>query len=152
MRYTYEALFEAEEDGGYSVHFPDIPEICTCGDNLTDAVLMASDALELWIVSERHDGKRLPKATFGNGRGGCLRIAVSISPRTESEVIDERVTTTEAARRLGVTQGRIRQMIAAQELDAVKKGRDNLVSTSSISAKIESPRQVGRPRKHRALA
>lgn len=43
-RYLYPAIFEPE-DGAYNVTFPDLPDCYTCGDDLTDAMLMAQDVL-----------------------------------------------------------------------------------------------------------
>ena len=40
----YPATFEKEGDG-YNVTFRDIPEAITCGDDLSDALFMAKDAL-----------------------------------------------------------------------------------------------------------
>ncbi|MCL2679902.1 MAG: type II toxin-antitoxin system HicB family antitoxin [Coriobacteriia bacterium] len=89
MRYTYRAIFEAEKGGGYSISFPDIPAICTCGDDFADAVDMAADALELWIASQQLDGKPLPKATFETDADSDSSVLVSVCPRPAAEVVDE---------------------------------------------------------------
>lgn len=49
--YAYPAVFEKDESGLYGVSFPDIPGCFTCGDNLTDAFVMASDALALMVYT-----------------------------------------------------------------------------------------------------
>ncbi|MCL2537445.1 MAG: type II toxin-antitoxin system HicB family antitoxin [Coriobacteriia bacterium] len=147
MRYTYEAIFTIDEDGDYDVRFPDIKSIFTIGDDFADAVDMAADALELFIVSSNIDGRPLPAATFGNDADGGIIVMISVSPQSAEQVIDERVTTTEAAKRLGVNQSRVRQLIASGALDAIKSGGINLVSSSSIEAVAGSSRKAGRPRK-----
>ncbi|MCL2024924.1 MAG: type II toxin-antitoxin system HicB family antitoxin [Coriobacteriia bacterium] len=149
MRHTYEAIFQKAHEGGYLVQFPDIPVLFTQGDDLRDAIDMAADLLELWIVSEEIDGRALPEATFGHKAHGNIVMAISVYPRSVHEVITSGVTTTEAASRLGVSQSRVRQMIAAGQLTAEKAGRDNLVSVSSINARLKNPRRTGRPRKMR---
>ena len=55
------------------------------------------------------------------------------------------LTTKQAAERLGVTAGRIRQMILSGQLPAVKVGRDNLIKASDLS--LVDGRKVGRPPK-----
>jgi excisionase family DNA binding protein len=53
------------------------------------------------------------------------------------------LTTQEAAERLGVTAGRVRQMIVDGQLPAMKVGRDNLIR--EIDLKLVEDRKVGRP-------
>ena len=62
--YAYPAIFEAEEKGLYSVCFPDLEGCYTCGDNVTDAIWMASDALALWIYTTyEEEGIAVPQPT-----------------------------------------------------------------------------------------
>ena len=60
------------------------------------------------------------------------------------------ITTTEAAKRLGVTPTRVRALIEAKRLKAFKFGREWLIDPKDLDAvKI---RKVGRPRKVRKNA
>ncbi len=59
-KYVFPAVFTAEEEGGYSVVFPDLESCYTCGDNLADAVLMAEDVLALTLYEYERDGKAIP--------------------------------------------------------------------------------------------
>lgn len=56
----YPAIFYQERDGGYSVVFPDLGHLATCGDNLPEARRMARDCLAGYIWSARQDGEVLP--------------------------------------------------------------------------------------------
>lgn len=38
MRYAYPCVLASEEDGGYSVSFPHVPEALTCGDDREEAL------------------------------------------------------------------------------------------------------------------
>ena len=49
MRYVYPAIFHPEENGEYSVWFPDLTGCVTQGNNLYDALYMAQDALNSWL-------------------------------------------------------------------------------------------------------
>jgi excisionase family DNA binding protein len=57
------------------------------------------------------------------------------------------ITTTEAARRLGVTPTRVRALIEAKRLKAFKYGREWLIDPKDLEA--VRVRKVGRPRKAR---
>jgi excisionase family DNA binding protein len=55
------------------------------------------------------------------------------------------ITTTEAAKRLGVTPTRVRALIEAKRLKAFKYGREWLIDPKDLDAVKD--RKVGRPRK-----
>jgi excisionase family DNA binding protein len=57
------------------------------------------------------------------------------------------ITTVEAAKRLGVTPGRVRALIEAKRLKAFKYGREWLIDPKDLEA--VRVRKVGRPRKAR---
>lgn len=61
MLTIYPACFFKEESGMYSVLFPDLNHLATCGDTLDDAMAMAVDCLAGYIYTERMDGEELPK-------------------------------------------------------------------------------------------
>ena len=60
-RYSYPAVFTPEENGAYSVNFPDLEGCYTCGDNLADAIMMAEDALAFTLYGYEKGGKEIPK-------------------------------------------------------------------------------------------
>jgi excisionase family DNA binding protein len=57
------------------------------------------------------------------------------------------ISTAEAAKRLGVTANRVRKMILAKRLKAMKVGREWLIDPKDLDAVKD--RKVGRPRKAR---
>ena len=59
---------------------------------------------------------------------------------------DERVTTKEASERLGISVGRIRQMVIAGDLPAEKFGRDLMIRVDDLS-KVKVYGKPGRPAK-----
>ena len=63
MKYAYTAIFTPEDDGAFSVHFPDLPGCNTCGDGLADAIKMAGDALCLFLYDMEKDKTAIPPAT-----------------------------------------------------------------------------------------
>lgn len=58
---AFPAIFTEEEDGKYSVNFPDLEGCFTCGDNLHDAQNMALDVLELTLKCYKDHGKEIPE-------------------------------------------------------------------------------------------
>lgn len=50
-----------ETDGGFVVTFPDVPEAITQGDDVTDALVQAADALEEAIAGRIRRGDSIPE-------------------------------------------------------------------------------------------
>ena len=63
MKLVYPAIFEACDEGGYSVSFPDLSGCFTEGDDITEALEMAEDAASGWILDEIESGRSIPKAS-----------------------------------------------------------------------------------------
>lgn len=63
MLSVYPAIFFHESDGGYSVVFPDLNHLSTCGDTMQETMEMAVDALAGYLYEERLDGHELPAPT-----------------------------------------------------------------------------------------
>lgn len=62
-KYIYPAIFSPEDDGGFSVRFPDIEGCFTCGDDLQDAMKMAEDAASVMLVCMEDERKMIPAAS-----------------------------------------------------------------------------------------
>lgn len=60
MNYIYPAVFYPEEDGRYSVIFPDLNDLATYGDTLADAFAMAQEACSQYLFTSLRDGEHLP--------------------------------------------------------------------------------------------
>ena len=60
MNYIYPAVFYPEEDGRYSVIFPDLNDLATYGDTLADAFAMAQEACGQYLFTSLRDGEQLP--------------------------------------------------------------------------------------------
>ncbi len=59
-KYAYPAVFTPENDGGFSIKFPDLEGCYTCGDDMVDGLLMAKDVLTLVLYGYEKDGKEIP--------------------------------------------------------------------------------------------
>ncbi|MCL2086917.1 MAG: type II toxin-antitoxin system HicB family antitoxin [Oscillospiraceae bacterium] len=65
MKYVYTAVFSLEPDTKetYNVDFPDLPGCHTFGENLSEALEMAQDALCLMLYDMEQENRAIPAAT-----------------------------------------------------------------------------------------
>lgn len=62
--YVYPALFHLnEDDGSYTITYPDLPGCISEGKTLENALYMAQDALCVWLRFLLDDGQTLPAAS-----------------------------------------------------------------------------------------
>lgn len=59
MLSAYPACF-FKEKSGYSVIFPDLNDLATCGDTLDEALTMAVDCLAGYLYACQNDGETIP--------------------------------------------------------------------------------------------
>lgn len=60
---VYPACFYKEKDGRYSVVFPDLNHLATCGDSVEEAFEMAVDCLAGYLYSAKMDNETVPTAS-----------------------------------------------------------------------------------------
>lgn len=65
-KYIYPAIFTPEENGKFSIYFPDIGGCYTCGNDLGDGMEMAQDALSLMLTHLEDEKRELPPASAIN--------------------------------------------------------------------------------------
>jgi antitoxin HicB len=68
----YRVKLELDDDGGFTVTFPDMPGAITEGDNQEQALARAVDALETILAAHIRDGSDIPKPRV-KGRGPIVR-------------------------------------------------------------------------------
>ena len=57
----YTINLRPEPEGGFTVLVPALPEVVTYGENETEALAMARDAIELALAERRHQGEEIPR-------------------------------------------------------------------------------------------
>jgi len=62
-KYAYPAVFEKEDEGGYSIYFPDIEGCYTQSEDLAEGIEKASDALCLMLYDMERSKADIPKAS-----------------------------------------------------------------------------------------
>ena len=63
-QYVYPAIFTEEQNGAFSVEFPDLQGCYTCGDNLPDAIYMAEDVLAFTLYLLEKRGENIPEPSL----------------------------------------------------------------------------------------
>jgi antitoxin HicB len=58
---TFTVILEPEEEGGFTVRVPSLPEIVTYGKDETEALALAKDAIQLVLEDCAARGEPLPK-------------------------------------------------------------------------------------------
>ena len=58
--YTYKIHLHKESEGGFSVSVPALPGCITFGENLDEAIVMAKEAIELYIEELKERGESIP--------------------------------------------------------------------------------------------
>ena len=62
--YIYPAIFHKNDDGSFTVTFPDLPGCITEGKTMGDAIKMAQSALTQWIEFLRDEKEDIPIASI----------------------------------------------------------------------------------------
>src|SRR3546814_16469874 len=69
VEYRYRVILEPQEEGGYTVLVPALPEVVTEGDTEDDALRLAEDAIRLAVESRRDHGEEIPTETMPHKNG-----------------------------------------------------------------------------------
>lgn len=147
MVHVYE--FEIFPEDGWFVAVPFDFDGATEGRDFGDACEMAGDWLRVTVEDAAMHGKALPAPTFGNGprhEGGRV-IAFATDAGLDTV---RKVTASEAARMLGVTPGRVTQMLDAGRLEGWREGHRTWVTVDSVEARLAESPKAGRPKKEPA--
>lgn len=127
---TYPAIFHKEDDGRYSVVFPDLG-CATCGDTLEEAFKMAKEALALWLDDcEPADPTPLERVDTDEGDRAMLVEADSdedivyfkhseVPKAIESGLERKGYTKYQVAMILGVDRGYITRIANGQRIPSV---------------------------------
>ena len=142
MDFTYYAIVEEQEDGWF-VDFPSFGGgVFAEGNTAQEAIACASETLRLAIAEYLDEGWRLPnQSTFETG------ICVFTVEVSDDYIAGSKcVTPKEAAEILGVSAGRISQMLNDGVLEAYVHGGRRLVTIASLNARKAASVKAGRPK------
>lgn len=144
--FIYEATISRDDEGFYAC-FEAFDANCVDGDTLEEVIESAAVALQLLIAERLETGLNLPKQDFKLSGSNVMRIAVAVEVSNEFLLRSKCLSVSEAARELGVTRGRVTQLLDADILQAVPFGKDRLVTIASVNERKANPGKHGRPPK-----
>lgn len=148
MGYLYGVDLEQGEQGEWYASFPQFPGAFADGDTMQEAIGNAADVLRMFIAEYLDEGKPLPDSGIRDDTKAVISVDVSDSFRASSKCM----TVSEAADALGVTPGRVSQLLTAGQLEPYMDGGTRLVTIESVNARLSSKPRTGRPRKEAAIA
>lgn len=127
--------FEIVQDGDGYVAIPYDLEGATQSEDVGDLCHMVADWLKTTLEDHDMKGTPLPAATFGNApRYGGFNMVFAVQAGKETV---EKITATEAARRLGISRGRVTQLLDAALLDGHREGRNTYVTVASVRERLK---------------
>ena len=113
MRYAYPCVLTPEEEGGYSVSFPNVPEALTCGDDRDEALAMAEDALAVGLGAYVLCREEIPvPGPIAPGQEiVAVPLVVAAKLALYSAMREQGVTKVGLARRMGLSEGAVRKLV-----------------------------------------
>ena len=142
-KYVYGAIIRPDEDGGFWAEVPDLPGCFGQGETFSETIDSIINGLETHLAYMAEDGMEIPPMSKVTADDGEV-VYVYANPETV-EVSGPAMTAADAARALGVTPGRVSQLIRAGKLKACRKGSMTLVDVASVESYAGTPRRAGRP-------
>jgi antitoxin HicB len=61
---TYTIILEPDPNGGFVVHVPALPEVCTQGETESEAIANAREAIELAVEERIAEGENVPSDQY----------------------------------------------------------------------------------------
>lgn len=100
------------EDGGFVVTFPDIPEAITQGDTIEEALAMAQDALETALEFYFEDKRTVPSPSKPKRQQHVIELPASLAAKILllNEMVTQNIRPAELARRLNTTPQEVNRL------------------------------------------
>jgi antitoxin HicB len=108
----YPARLKSQQEGGYVVTFPDIPEAITQGEDIEDALMHAADALESALDFYFEDRRPVPLPSKPKRGQAIVELPPSVAAKVLllNEMLRQKVKPAELARRLGTTPQEVNRL------------------------------------------
>ena len=113
MLHAYPCKLTPDEEGGFVVTFPDVPEAITGGANRAEALAMAEDALAVALAGYVHERWDIPVPS----RVGDGQEIVAVPPIVAAKLAlytamrKQRITQGDLATRLGLSESTVRRLL-----------------------------------------
>ena len=113
MYYAYPCVLQAEEEGGFSVFFPDLPEALTCGKDRHTALEMAEDALIVALSGRIADRNAIPvpSAALPEQHSIALPPLLAAKLALYNAIRNQGITQVALAARMNVSESVVRKLL-----------------------------------------
>src|SRR5699024_381221 len=69
-------IVEDQEEGGYTISFPDLPGCITCGETIEKAVDKGKEAKRLWLEAAMEEGISIPEPDNSEKYSGQYKLRI----------------------------------------------------------------------------
>ena len=128
MQYVYPCVLTPEDEGGFFVSFPNVPEALTGGDNRAEALAMAEDALGAALgmyVKERED---IPVPSTAVAGQALVAVPTIVAAKLALYTAMRRqgITKLALAKRLGLSEGAVHKLCDPDHRSHISRVEDAL--------------------------
>ncbi|MFL6199316.1 MAG: type II toxin-antitoxin system HicB family antitoxin [Thermoanaerobaculia bacterium] len=111
-------LTSDETDGGFVVTFPDVPEAITQGNDVTDALVQAADALEEAIAGRIRRGDSIPEPSKARPDQPVVLVPALTAAKAALYLAlrEAGISKSELAGRLGCDEKEVRRLLDPKHL------------------------------------
>ncbi len=112
MKYVYPCVLQPENEGGFSVTFPDVKGANTCGNTREEALAMAEDALVAALGAHFHLRGDIPlPSSIRKGQESVpLPVVVAAKLALCTAMKEQGITKVELGKKLGVSESAVRRL------------------------------------------
>ena len=112
MLYAYPCELTSDDDGGFVVTFPDVPEAITGGEHRAEALEMAEDALAAALAGYVHEKRAIPAPGHAADDHELVAVPSVVASKLAlySAMREQGITKVELARRLGISESAVRKL------------------------------------------
>lgn len=141
MSYVYGGQIE-KVDGSFLASIPAFPGCFGGGDTIADACRNASEALRLFIAEYLDGGTPLPPQIISTEPS----VVFSVDVTDEFLASSKCMTVSDAAEALGISPGRVSQLLDSGGLEAYQHGGTRMVTIASVNARKNNKPAPHRPK------
>lgn len=75
LQYAF-MMVEDQEEGGYTIYYPDLPGCITCGETADSAIKNAEDAKKEWMIAALEQGIEIPEPNSIDKYSGQFKLRI----------------------------------------------------------------------------
>ena len=130
MIYAYPCELATDDDGTLVVTFPDVPEAITGGQDRTEALRLAADALAVALAGYVHDQRDIPEPSSAADGQELVSVPAVAAAKLAlcSSMRAQRITKSELARRLGSSASAVDKLTDPDRSSSIAQVQKALVA------------------------